>query len=198
MNQKLVLATRNRGKVAEMQALLPGYTLLSLDDVGFAEEVAEPYHTFRENAAAKALAVFAHCGLPTIADDSGLCVDALQGAPGMQSKSYAGEGATDALNNAKLLEALESESNRAAHFVCVICLAQPDEQPIFFEGQCPGTIAATLAGNAGFGYDPLFIPNGFDAPFAALPKDIKNRISHRAQALEKLKTYLAQGRAEAT
>lgn len=197
MNEKLVLATRNPGKVAEMQALLPGFQLLSLDDVGFAEEIAEPFETFHENAEAKARAVFEHTRIPALSDDSGLCVAALDGAPGVLSKRYAGEQATDADNITKLLEAMRTEPDRAAHFTAVICLMDARGQPHSFEGICKGHIAEKPAGDRGFGYDPVFVPDGFDEPFAALPKEVKNNISHRAKALEKLKAYLAQGGADA-
>ena len=189
----LVLASNNTKKIAELRALIPGFELKSLYDIGFDKEIEEPYHTFEENAAHKAEVVYKFCGLPALSDDSGLCVDALAGAPGVYSARYAGEHGNDAANNAKLLQELAGIQNRNGHFVCVIALAGIGDKTITFRGEWEGRIAESLAGEKGFGYDPLFIPAGYSESAAALPAAVKKAQSHRAKALAKLHAYLAEG-----
>ena len=191
--QILVLASNNAKKIAELRALLPGFELRSLSDIGFHQEIQEPYQTFEENAAHKAEVVHSACGFLTLSDDSGLCVDALAGAPGVYSARYAGEHGNDAANNAKLLGELTGTENRNAHFVCVIALAGKGPETLTFRGEWEGRIAQSLAGEKGFGYDPLFIPTGYTESAASLPAAVKKAQSHRAKALSKLHAYLAQG-----
>lgn len=188
---KLVLASQNRHKAEEMQAILgKKITLVTLDEVGCANlEIIEDGDTFEANAVKKAVTVMKATGLPCIADDSGLCVDALGGAPGIYTARFAGEGATDDQNISKLLTALEGVemSKRTARFVCVIALAYPDRDPVTFRGECEGKILAEKRGENGFGYDPVFYVEQFGKAMAELPADVKNSISHRSCALSKLR-----------
>lgn len=186
-NNRLVLATTNTGKVREMKSLLPGVEVLTLTDVSFTDDVEEPFETFAGNARAKAGAVFAATGIAALADDSGLCVEALGGAPGVHSARYAGVPQDSAKNIAKLLEAMRGVENRRAYFAAALCLCDENGARIF-EGQCSGTIAHKPSGEGGFGYDPVFIPDGFAESFGVLPQDAKARLSHRAKALQKLAT----------
>ncbi len=195
MRQTVVLGTHNPGKIHEIKLILgdAGWTLLSLRDfqnVGIAEEHAD---TYAGNAILKAQFYAAATGMVALADDSGLEVDALGGAPGVRSARYAGEHASDADRRALLLAELANTSsdNRCARFVCAIALASPDGEVLnLSEGICEGMITSAPRGNSGFGYDPLFIPDGYDRTFAELSDDIKNGISHRARALMKLRDYL--------
>jgi len=151
-------------------------------------EAEEPHCTFIENALAKARHASQHTGLPALADDSGICVDALQGVPGVLSARFAGEPKSDVRNNQKLLEALTGEQNRLAHYYCVMVLVKfPDDpQPLIAEGIWQGEILKEPRGSGGFGYDPIFLDAKTDKTGAELPLEIKNRISHRGQALTKL------------
>lgn len=189
---QLVLASNNAKKIAEIRALLPGIDLLSLQDAGFTAEIPEPFDTFRKNAAHKAETIYRFCGLPTLADDSGLCVDALGGAPGVFSARYSGTPTDDRRNNEKLLAEMTGSTERSAYFTCVIALAGIGAETLFFEGRMPGTIADSIAGAGGFGYDPLFIPEGETQTLAALPPSFKATHSHRARALDLLKNFIRQ------
>jgi XTP/dITP diphosphohydrolase len=182
---KLILASNNRKKIAEIASLLPGFQVQTMEEIGYTQPIEEPYDTFRENAHIKAQTIYDYCGLPVLADDSGLCVDALDGRPGVYSARYSGAGATDATNNEKLLAGLRDALSRKAHYIAMLCLII-DGQPHFFEGRCDGTIAYAPKGNGGFGYDPLFIPEGYDRTFGEIDPAIKSRISHRAKALSAL------------
>jgi XTP/dITP diphosphohydrolase len=182
---ELLLASNNRKKIAELQQLLPMYKVIALREIGYTENIEEPFLTFKENAWIKANTLFEFCGKPVLADDSGICVDALIGAPGVHSARYSGENASDEDNNEKLLKALQNESNRKAHYIAVLCLIV-DGVAHYFEGQCDGSIALEPAGTGGFGYDPLFIPEGYSETFGQLSPDVKKLISHRSKALEKL------------
>ncbi len=187
--KKLVVASGNKGKLREIAHLLEP---LALDIIPQAElgvpEAEEPYCTFVENALAKARHASKHTGLPALADDSGLCVDALQGAPGVISARYAGEPKSDERNNQKLLEVLGEEKNRTAHFYCVMVLVRhaDDPEPLIAEGTWPGEILKEYRGNDGFGYDPLFLDAKTGKTVAELPLEIKSRISHRGHAMTKL------------
>jgi len=191
--RKLVLASNNPGKLREIGALLAPLaievTSQAAHGVG---EADEPHSTFLENALAKARHASRATGLPALADDSGLCVDALAGAPGVQSAYYAGsEGSRekrDARNNAKLIAALAGVGDRRAHYYCVMVLVRhaDDPQPIFTEGVWRGEISAAPRGEGGFGYDPLFYLPARHCTSAELDAQEKNRISHRGQALAKL------------
>lgn len=182
---ELLLASNNRGKIAEIQRLLPDFTVLGLRDIGYTDPIDEPFQTFRENAWIKAKTLHDFCGKPVLSDDSGICVDALNGAPGVFSARFAGEDATDEDNNRKLLSALEGNENRNAHYTAVLCLML-DRQAHYFEGNCKGGIALKPAGQGGFGYDPLFIPEGYSQTFGELDASVKKQISHRAKALQQL------------
>jgi XTP/dITP diphosphohydrolase len=194
LNGRLVLATRNTGKVREIREILSDvpvqlYTLLDFPDL---PETPEDGETFQENAAKKARAATIQTGLPVLADDSGLEVDALNGAPGVFSARFAGEGAGDLDNNRKVLELLghTPDDKRTARFRCVLALATPGGDIQTADGTCEGRITTDPRGDAGFGYDPLFIPVGYQKTFGELGYDIKNRLSHRAIALRKIKPLL--------
>lgn len=183
---KLLIATRNAHKLDEIRAILsrPGLTLVGVAEHGRPlPEVVEDADTFAGNALKKARTLCDASGLWTLADDSGLEVDALDGAPGVYSARYAGEGAGDAANNARLLRELDGVEDRRARFRCVLALAAPDGRDWTVEGRCEGRIAHAPSGTGGFGYDPLFHPDGGTRSFAELTPAEKNRISHRARAL---------------
>ena len=183
--QQILIATRNRGKLAEIREILsaPGLELLDPETVGNLPEVEEDGDTFEANAIKKAVTLARASGMLTLADDSGLEVDALGGAPGVYSARYAGEPSSDAANNAKLLAALCGQPNRRARFRCAIALATPDGDCSTVDGRCEGHIADAPQGRGGFGYDPLFIPDGFSQSFGELEAAVKHRISHRGAAL---------------
>lgn len=166
--------------------------LLTLNDFPECPEVIEDGLSFHENAIKKAIQIAKYTGKTAVADDSGLEVFALGGRPGVFSARYAGEGANDRSNNQKLLKEMEGieDNKRGARFVCVIALATPDGHLETFEGTVEGTISKQPLGNRGFGYDPLFIPNGWDKSFAEVTPEQKDAISHRSKALKKLKDYL--------
>ena len=187
--KKLVIASNNQGKLREIQSLLAPLNLEVLPQSAFnVSEAAEPHCTFIENALAKARHASLHTNLPALADDSGLCVTALQGAPGVHSAYYGGEPRSDASNNAHLLEMLKSESNRAAYYYCALVLvrAHDDPQPIIAEGTWAGEILNAPRGTGGFGYDPLFLDINLGKTGAELDAATKNKISHRGQALQQL------------
>lgn len=191
--KKLVIASGNKGKLRELEHLLApiGLTLIPQSELNVSE-AQEPYATFIENALAKARHASKITGLPALADDSGLCVDALQGAPGVISARYACEATdtpkSDARNNEKLLAVMANEKNRHAHFYCVIVLVrhENDPEPIIAEGIWAGEILTSLKGEDGFGYDPLFLDAKTGKTVAELPMEIKSRISHRGHAMTKL------------
>ena len=182
---RLLLATRNRHKTSELAALLGAeFQVEDLTTHPELPEVEETGVTFLENATLKALAASRHFGadMLVLADDSGLEVDALNGAPGVRSARYAGPGATDADNTALLLARLENTTERTARFRCVIAVARGGELAASFDGACEGRIIDAPRGCEGFGYDPVFVPEGDSKTFAQLPAEMKNRISHRAKA----------------
>lgn len=187
--KKLVLASNNRKKLGELQDLLAplGIELVPQGELGV-PEAEEPHCTFVENALAKARHAAARTGLPALADDSGLCVEALGGAPGVQSARYAGEPRSDERNNQKLLAELAGHGSRAAHFVCVLALVRSaeDPRPIVAEGDWEGEILLAPKGEGGFGYDPLFYLPAFDKTAAELEAKTKNSLSHRGQAMRHL------------
>ena len=192
--KKLVLATRNAGKLVEMRRLLEpsGLTVIGLADLPDLPDVVEDGATFAENARKKAETVARLTGLPCLADDSGLVVDALDGRPGIHSARYAGENATDAKNNRKLLDDLTGvpPERRQAAFQCVMALCLPGEETFFFQGRVGGLILEAPQGEGGFGYDPLFLVEGLDQTMAQLSLDTKNRISHRGKALRQAVAFL--------
>ena len=183
---KLLVATRNRHKLEEILQIfaLPGLELLAADEVpGLPEEVVEDAETFEGNALKKARELCAASGLWTLADDSGLEVAALGNAPGVYSARYAGEPCSYPANNAKLLRELKGVADRRARFRCAIALCAPDGREWTVEGRCAGHIIGEERGANGFGYDPLFVPDGYGQTFAELDGGVKNRISHRGIAL---------------
>jgi XTP/dITP diphosphohydrolase len=194
---ELLVATNNAGKVRELASALSGLPLRlrllnEFADVPEAEETGE---TFAENAALKARHYSAHTRLLTLSDDSGLVVDALGGVPGVYSARYAGKSATYAQRIQKLLEEIEAagDRERSARFVCVIAVAEPSTGELLtFEGRCEGRISREPRGAGGFGYDPVFIPEGHTQTFGELPEDIKRTISHRALAVEAASRYLRE------
>ena len=183
---KLLVATRNRHKLQEIRSVfsLPGLELIGIDALPDAPEVVEDGDTFEANAVKKATALADVTGLWTMADDSGLAVDVLGGAPGVRSARYAGEESSDTANNRKLLEALDGVVDRKACFPCVIALAGPGQPVRTVAGLCHGRITDALRGDNGFGYDPLFVPDGYERTFGEMDPDLKNRISHRGLALQ--------------
>jgi len=187
--KKLVLASNNAKKMKELNALLAplGFEIIPQGQLGI-PEAEEPHCTFVENALAKARHAAQASGLPALADDSGLCVAALGGAPGVYSARYAGEPKSDARNNEKLLADLAGQSDRRAHFACVLVLVRTadDPQPIIAEGEWHGTILEAQRGADGFGYDPLFYVPTHGQTAAELDSAIKNQLSHRGQAMQKL------------
>ena len=198
MSQTIYLATGNAHKLRELQQMFAAaelpWSVEGAAMVGGMPEVDENAGTFVGNALLKARALQERVpkGAWVLADDSGLEVNALGGAPGVHSARYAGVGAKDGANTEKLLRALEiiPDGARAARFVCVLALLGPQGEEKIFEGECRGRIGRTLAGGGGFGYDPVFFPDGFDKTFAELGDDVKNKISHRGAALKKLFTWL--------
>lgn len=195
MTKELLIATRNRGKVLEVESLLGTFPLRlrSLRDFPATEDVEETGSTFEENGALKAQAYAAQTGYSTLADDSGLEVEALGGAPGVFSARYGGPEASDAERIERLLGALSrsGDANRRARFVCVIAIADSRANLLeLFTGTCEGCIAHEPRGSGGFGYDPVFVPDGYQQTFGELPSEIKQRISHRARALKAALPFL--------
>ncbi len=189
----IVLATRNPGKIRELRALLKPLPvrLLTADEVGGLPPVEEDQSTLEDNARKKALVVHRHTGRPALADDTGLEVMALDGAPGVHSARYAGEDASDAANRGRLLRALADKDDRRAQFRTVVAFAEGGEVHCV-EGICRGQILREERGTEGFGYDALFVPVGETRTFAELSPEEKNAISHRGQALRKLADYLRE------
>ncbi len=184
----LVIATRNKGKIAEIKKILKDFSIeiKSIGDFGPIPPVVEDGTSFDDNAYKKASFTSRVLGLPALADDSGLVVEALNGAPGVHSARYAGEHATDEKNCAKLLDAMEDKTNRKAAFECVISVAVPTGVALTYEARCEGEIAQSPAGENGFGYDPIFCYTPLQKTFAELSLEEKNRVSHRGKALKEL------------
>lgn len=182
---RIVAATTNAGKLRELREILVDYEIVSAADAGFLDDVEETGETFEENALLKARAVCQATGLPVIGDDSGLCVEALNGAPGIYSARYSGEGM--AANRKLLLNNLQGQNERAAYFVCCVALVFPDGREYTAEGKTYGVIATEeQGGNNGFGYDSLFISNDLGKAFSMVSEDEKNAVSHRGRALHNL------------
>jgi XTP/dITP diphosphohydrolase len=186
---KAVFASRNRHKSQQVRVLLPDVDLIPLDEVALDLELEEPFDTFEDNALAKARAVVAATGLPAIADDSGLEVDALGGAPGVRSARYAGEMATDKENNSKLIAALSGvhDDLRLCRYRCTAVFLAPDGTSIVAEGACEGRVAREGRGDLGFGYDPYVIPVGESRTMSEIPLQEKLAFSHRGRAFRALR-----------
>lgn len=188
--QQLVFATNNRHKLDEVSAKLNGaIKLLTLHDIGCYDDIEETGTTFKANASIKSHHVYTEYKLNCFGDDSGLEIDALNGEPGVYSARYAGTHGNHAANISKVLDNLKGETNRKARFRTVISLIWNGEEH-FFEGTVEGTIRQALSGNGGFGYDPIFEPEGYDITFAEMSMEQKNAISHRAKAMEQLIAFL--------
>ena len=196
MDKTIVLSTHNKGKLREFEGLAErlGFTIITRDEAGIPHDfdVVEDGTTFEENSYKKAYEVMKMCNLPTMADDSGLMVDALDGQPGVYSSRFGGVEGDSVRNYTKLLELMEGLEwdERKAHFTTVITLIYPDGETIVSKGECHGHITDEPRGDMGFGYDPVFIAEGFDRTFGELGPDVKNRVSHRARALEELERLL--------
>ena len=193
---ELVLATRNKGKIAEVQRLLnehaPHITLRSVVDFNL-DDVEETGETFEENALLKAETIARQTGLPALADDSGIAIDALGGAPGIYSARWSGVHGDDAANIAKVLSELKEvpDSERGAQFVCVIALSMPDGRHLLVRGEVEGSVRRAPVGEHGFGYDPIFQPKGFDITTAQMDPETKDAISHRGKALRAIAPKIA-------
>lgn len=195
MDKIIVAASRNRHKIEEIEAITKkfGMSIISRDEAGVPPvEIVEDGETFEENSFKKADEIMKLCGKITLADDSGLMVDYLRGAPGVYSARFAGEDGNDEKNNEKLLKLLDGvpAKERTAKFVSVITMVYPDGTVLSARGECPGRIITVPTGDGGFGYDPLFVPEGYDKTFAQLTPEEKNAISHRAAALAELEKLL--------
>jgi XTP/dITP diphosphohydrolase len=189
---KLVFATQNNHKLEEMQNILGNFVkIISLRELNFFEELPETHFTLEENAEEKAEFLFHHFRMNCFSEDTGLEIEALNGAPGVFSARYAGEGKNASDNIKMVLEQMNNMENRIAKFRTVICLIL-EEKKFFFEGIMGGTIAHAPKGDSGFGYDPIFIPDGFKQTFGEMDFALKNEISHRKKAGEKMKTFLRE------
>jgi len=192
-NKILIFATSNANKVKEISKMLPEnfpYEIKSLKDAGIDVDIPETGNTLRDNAIQKAKFVYDNYGYDTFAEDTGLFIDALNGEPGIYTARYAGEERDSQKNMQKVLEKLQGAEDRKARFITVIALIL-DGEVYTFEGVCEGNIASGMTGDGGFGYDPVFVPDGYDKTFAQLPLSEKNKISHRANALKKLVAFLS-------
>lgn len=188
---KLLIASNNAGKVNEIKSMLPHLQVFSLKDAGIDVDVVEDKDSFSGNALKKAQEIAKlHPEYWVLADDSGLCCNALNGAPGIYTARYAGENATNADNIEKLLKALKDENDRSAHFFCALAFCR-DGLSYVFEGKVDGQIAHKIEGDGGFGYDPVFIPTTYQNTFAELDSGIKKKISHRNEALKKFMAFIA-------
>lgn len=185
----IVFASNNQHKLREAREILSDYRILSLAEIGFCSEIEENKSSIEENAMEKVRAVRPYTDKIIIADDTGLFVEALKGAPGVYSARYAGEQATFADNNKKLLKALEKEQNRNAVFKCAVALQMPDGSEKVFVGETKGSIAAECVGEHGFGYDPVFFVEALGKTYAQMTEEEKNHCSHRAQALFALRDF---------
>ena len=193
MKQRLLIATTNKGKLRELRQILDAsqFELSTLSDFQTVTAVPETGATFAENACLKATGYAIQTDALTLADDSGLEIDALGKAPGVRSARFLREAASYDERNRRILEQLQDHVNRTARFVCVIAIAAPDGRLLHGStGICEGQIAPSARGTLGFGYDPIFIPNGYDLTFGELPTQLKNRISHRARAIESAHQFL--------
>ena len=196
---KFALATANPGKIREIREILSGFDieLVSREDLGLCFDVEETGSTFYENALIKAKAISEATGLPAIADDSGIVVDALGGEPGLYSSTYGGEGLEGSERYLYLLEKMKNKRQRSAKYVCTIVCAYPDGSIISAEGECHGHIAEAPRGSGGFGYDPVFLVGDTDATMAELSQEEKNKISHRGAALRNFaKRLREEGKSE--
>ena len=191
--KKIAIASGNAGKMQEIKLIFQGLGIhfLSQKELGV-KESDEPYDTFLENALSKARHVSKQTGLPAMADDSGICASALDGRPGVKSARFYGQNSTDKQNNDHLIELMSGCTDRRVYYYCALVMVRKydDPVPLISDGRWFGELLRAPRGEGGFGYDPLFVPDGFDLSFAELGEDVKNRLSHRARALAKLKVVL--------
>lgn len=183
----IIFATNNKNKLRELRSIFPNVSILSLNELGYEKEIIEDGKTFEENALIKARQVSLDLNMTVVAEDSGLEVDALGGAPGIYSARYAGLDKDDEANNQLLLKNLVGVENRTARYVCAICVYHPDGEYKIFKETCSGIIIDQRRGGGGFGYDPYFYIPMFGKTFAEVPLEMKNTISHRSKAFNKLK-----------
>ncbi len=188
MPEKIVVASGNAHKIEEIRSIFRGVKLVTMREAGFGGDIEENGKTFKENAYIKAQAVFGKLRLPVLADDSGLCVDALDGAPGVYSARFSGGSSAD--NRALLLKRLDGVSHRSARFICSVCYIGADGKPLFGEGVTKGRILFEEIGNKGFGYDSLFYSDDLQKSFGEATEDEKNSVSHRYRALCDLRSKL--------
>jgi len=196
---KLLLATQNKNKVIELKRLLevyPQFEVLSLSDFDIQDDIEETGLTFEENARLKALHIYQLTHIPCIADDSGLEIEALNNEPGVYSARYLGENTSYTIKNQIILDRMKDSVNRKARFVSVVCLVLNEEEVYTFEGFMPGSIGNEARGSNGFGYDPIFVPNGYTLSYAEMELETKNTLSHRGQALRKAIDFLEKGHYE--
>lgn len=191
--EKIIFATNNAHKLSEVRQILAAmYDVVSLADIGFVDDIPEPYDTFEENALVKARTIAQQMGYDCFAEDTGLIIDALGGEPGVKSARYAGEGRSTDANVDLVLQKMQGITTRQARFKTVVALLLGGKQYLF-EGIAEGTILTERCGISGFGYDPIFVPVGYSQTFAEMPTELKNKISHRAKAVEKLVAFLTKG-----
>ncbi|WP_164216882.1 XTP/dITP diphosphatase [Virgibacillus sp. YIM 98842] len=193
--KQILIATRNKGKAEEFKAFFSGYGIKALSLLDLAEEIPdiqETGSTFEENAAIKAEQIANYLSIPVLADDSGLMIDQLDGRPGIYSARYAGDMKDDNANMEKVLNELKTVpgDKRTARFICVLAVAIPGEETIFRTGYCEGSIAFSKKGNNGFGYDPIFVPEGYEETMAEISSEEKNQISHRKHAISHLEDWI--------
>jgi XTP/dITP diphosphohydrolase len=186
--KKIIVASGNKHKIEEIKSIFNDVEIISMHDAGFNDDIEETGDSFKQNAYIKAKAVCDALNAPTLADDSGLCVDVLDGAPGIYSARFSGEG--DAGNRALLLKRMNGLSHRKAHFECAVCLAMPDGKTYFGEGRTFGKIMFEEIGDNGFGYDPLFYSDDLKKSFGVATEDEKNSVSHRYRALQDLRSKI--------
>ena len=193
---KLLLATQNKNKVIELKRLLkdyPQFEVYSLSDMNIVDDIEETGTTFEENARLKALHIYRLTGIACLADDSGLEIEALNNEPGVYSARYLGENTAYTIKNQVILDRIKESNSRSARFVSVVCLVLNEDEVYSFEGIMPGTIGFEAKGNNGFGYDPIFVPLGYELSYAEMEVDVKNTLSHRGQALRKAVDFLEKG-----
>lgn len=193
---KLLLATQNKNKVIELKRLLkdyPQYEVNSLSDMNLQDDIEETGLTFEDNARLKALHIYRLTGIACIADDSGLEIEALNNEPGVYSARYLGENTAYTIKNQVILDRMKDSTNRSARFVSVVCLVLNEDEIYSFEGIMPGSIGFEAKGDNGFGYDPIFVPKGYNLSYAEMELDVKNKLSHRGQALRKAVDFLEKG-----
>lgn len=193
---KLLLATQNKNKVIELKRLLkdyPQYEVNSLSDMNIQDDIEETGLTFEDNARLKALHIYRLTGIACIADDSGLEIEALNNEPGVYSARYLGENTAYTIKNQVILDRMKDSTNRSARFVSVVCLVLSEDEIYSFEGIMPGSIGFEAKGDNGFGYDPIFVPKGYNLSYAEMELDVKNKLSHRGQALRKAVDFLEKG-----